>query len=378
MGTDTGADVIVVGAGPVGLLLAGGLRAAGVRAVVLERRTAPMDESRASTLNARTMEVLAELGALSRLGGLPREPRGHFGGLPLDLGAVGGTPYPGQWKIPQTVLEAKLGAWLAELGVPVRRGAAAEALEQDAAGVTVTASDGTAVRGSYVVGCDGVGSTVRALAGIAFPGRAAGRELLRADVRGVDVRDRRFERLPAGLAIAATRDGVTRLMTHAFGTPARDRGGPPDFAEFAATWKRVTGEDVSGGEPLWCDAFGDASRLAERYRAGRVLLAGDAAHEQMPVGGQALNLGLQDAAALVPRLAAAVAGVSGDALLDAYAAGRHAVGARVQRDVEAQTLLLLGGPEVTPVRTVLAELLERPPVREFLAAGVSGVAEGVR
>jgi hypothetical protein len=163
-------------------------------------------------------------------------------------------------------------------------------------------------------------------------------------------------------------------MVHEFGRPVGKRGGEPDFAEVVRAWQRVTGEDIGGGTPLWVNAFDNTSRQAARYRLGRVFLAGDAAHAQMPVGGQALNLGLQDAANLGWKLAAAVAGWAPDGLLDSYHAERHEVGARVLAGIRAQALVLLGGGEVEPVRGVLAELLEYEAVRARLGAKVSGLA----
>lgn len=222
-------DVVVVGAGPVGLMLAGELRLGGADVLVLDRLTAPTAESRASTLHARTMELLDQRGLLgdAGFGDPPCEPRGHFGGLPMDLTLPG--PYPGQWKVPQTRTEEVLGAWAVRLGAEVRRGHRVIGLEQhpDRAVVEAAGPTGAPVRitAAYVVGCDGEDSTVRRLAGIAFPGADAERELIRADIDGIDIRARRFERLPGGLAIAARRpDGVTRVMVHQLGrAPGRPR-----------------------------------------------------------------------------------------------------------------------------------------------------------
>jgi 2-polyprenyl-6-methoxyphenol hydroxylase-like FAD-dependent oxidoreductase len=367
-------QVIVVGAGPVGLLLAGELRLGGAEVVVLERLAAPTTESRASTLHARTMELLDQRGLLAALGDVPHDRMGHFGGLPLDLGHLD-TRHPGQWKVPQARVEELLAGWTRRLGAQVRRRHELVGCTATDDGVRVLV-DGPAGRHElschYLVGCDGEGSAVRRLAGIAMDGVAATRRLLRFDVAGVDVPNRRFERLPNGLAIAARRpDGVTRLMVSDAGVPPSAR--PGDFAEACAAWRRVTGEDVSGGTPVWVNAFDDARRLARRYRAGRVLLAGDAAHHQLPAGGQAINLGLQDAANLGWKLAAVAARGAPDALLDTYHDERHAVGARVLRDVAAQSLLLLGDAGVDAARQVLAELIGHPRVRDRLAGTISGL-----
>ncbi|MEU2619737.1 SDR family oxidoreductase [Streptomyces sp. NPDC007157] len=372
--------VVVVGAGPVGLMLAGELRLGGAEVTVLERLDAPTTESRASTLHARTMELLRQRGLLDGPGGFgdpeppPHEPRGHFGGLPLDLTLP--SSHPGQWKVPQTRTEELLGAWARRLGARVLRGHQVVALREDADRVTVVAEHQgrrAEFTAQYVVGCDGEHSVVRRLAGIPFPGNDAERELIRADVDGIDIPNRRFQRLPNGLAIAARRgDGVTRVMVHRFGTPPRGSG-EAEFADIVTAWRDVTGEDIGHGTPLWVNSFGDASRQAERYRAGRVLLAGDAAHQQMPIGGQALNLGLQDAVNLGWKLAATVLGRAPAGLLDTYHDERHAVGRRVLSNIRAQARLLLGGPEVDPVRSVVGELTSYERVRAHLAGMISGL-----
>lgn len=385
--TDTAAldtDVLVVGAGPTGLMLAAELRLGGAEVVVVDQRPGPTTESRASTLHARTMEILDSRGLLDGLGTPPCDPRGHFGGVPLDLTLPG--PYPGQWKVAQTRTEELLERRAADLGadlwrrhkllsLTVRDGAdgAPEGVEAE----TIGPYGPVRVRARHLVGCDGEDSTVRRLVRAPFPGQDARRELLRADVSGVSVADRRFQRLRHGLAIAATRDGVTRVMVHEFGRPVTERGGgEPDFAEVTDVWKRVTGEDISHGTPLWVNAFGDANRQLARYRHGRVLFAGDAAHRQMPSGGQALNLGLQDAFNLGWKLAAVVRGSAPEDLLDTYDTERHTVGRQVLANIRAQVELLLGGPEVEPARALLTELLAVDGVRRHLAGMISGL--GIR
>lgn len=372
-------DVLIVGAGPVGLLLAGDLVGAGVRVTVVEQRITPTTESRASTLHARTMDVLAERGVLDRLGPLPDGGPGHFGGLRLDLTeADPAHRFSGQWKCPQVRLEAVLQERALEAGAVLRRGHRVTTLTARVGAVlidTVT-PDGErhTHRGSYLVGCDGERSTVRELAGFELAGPEAGREMLRADVAGIDIPARRFERLPHGLAVSSRwPDGSTRVMVHVYGAAPRAGGGEPEFAEITDAWEQVTGESIEHGTPLWRNAFDDTSRQVTRYRRGRVLLAGDAAHRQMPVGGQALNLGLQDAADLSGRLIATITGTAGEAELDGYHRTRHAVGARTLTNIRAQTLLLLGGPEVEPARQLFAELLRLGDVRSHLARMISGL-----
>jgi oxygenase len=369
-------QVIVVGAGPVGLMLAGELRLGGVDVVVVERLSAPTGESRASQLNARTMEIFDQRGLLERLGETQRESLGHFGGLSLDVSQVPSV-YAGFWKIPQFRTEAMLQAWASELGADIRRGHELRSLwvTNDWVEVEVNHLGGSLrLRAPYLVGCDGEHSTVRQLAGFDFPGIDVTRELLRADVAGLDIPNRRFQRCERGLAIAAKRgSGVTRIVMHEFGRSARRRTEAPVFEEVVAAWRRITGEDISGGTPIWLDAFGDASRQVTSYRKGRILLAGDAAHVQMPIGGQALNLGLHEAANLGWKLAAQVQGWAPADLLDSYHDERHPIGARTLTNVQAQVLLLLGGPEVEPLRASLGELLELDDVRSHLAAMANGL-----
>ncbi|WP_149829903.1 SDR family oxidoreductase [Streptomyces tailanensis] len=375
MGAALDTEVLVVGAGPVGLMLAGELRLGGAEVLVVEQRDEPTTESRASTLHARTMEILGSRGLLDRLGTVPNEPRGHFGGIPLDLTLP--STHPGQWKVPQTRTEELLGARAAELGARLLRGHRLRALarHRDHIEAEVESAGGTVrLRARYLVGCDGERSSVRQLAGIGFPGQAAERELLRADVAGLDVPDRRFQRLDRGLAIAARRaDGVTRVMVHEFGTPPRERTIPAGFDALAAAWRRVTGEDIASGTPLWVNSFDDTTRQAATYRDGRVLLAGDAAHRQMPIGGQALNLGLQDAVNLGWKLAQQVRGKAHPELLDTYHSERHPVGARVLANIRAQATLLMGGPETESVRAVMAELITYEETRAHLAGMVGGL-----
>lgn len=379
MADSSDTDVIVVGAGPVGLFLAGELRRGGARVTVLERLAEPATESRASTVHARTMTLFEQRGLLERFGPLPAAGAGHFGGIPLDLATADpGHPYAGQWKCPQTRIEAVLQGWATDLGAQVRRGHEVLGLSQRAGKVVVDVQGPgwrtTSLTGKYVVGCDGENSTVRQAADIDFAGHDAVKGMLRADIEGIDIRNRRFERCPQGMATAYRwPDGTTRVMVHEFGQAPRQRTQEVTFEEIVDAWLSVTGEDIRAGRPLWLNAFGTVSRLAVRYRKGRVLLAGDAAHAQMPVGGQALNLGLQDAAALGWRLAACATGRAGGELLDAYHDERRPIGARTLAHIEAQSELLLGGPSVEPVREVFRELLQLDSARRHVARAISAL-----
>ncbi|GAA2789690.1 FAD-dependent monooxygenase [Saccharopolyspora taberi] len=371
----TGPEVVVVGAGPVGLLLAGELRLRGIEVLLADRLAAPMTESRASQLNARTVELLDERDLLGRFAGIEHVDRGHYAGLPVEVSGTD-SAHDGLWKFPQYETESALREWVAELGVDFRREYELRGLTDagDHVETEFATPKGTVhVPADYVVGCDGADSAVRRLAGIEFVGADPTRELLRADVTGIDVRDRRFERLEHGLAVAATRAGVTRVMVHQFGGPVPVRDAAPPFDEVVRTWAKLTGEDIGAGTAVWVDSFDNTRKQAAEYRRGRVLLAGDAAHVHMPIGGHALNLGLQDAFNLGWKLAAQIRGWAPENLLDSYHDERHAVGAAVLDDVAAQELLLLGGPEVDAMRAVLSELLELPDARANIVATASGL-----
>lgn len=372
-----GTPVVIAGAGPVGLLLACELRQARIETVVVERLPAAMTESRAAQLTTLTAQLLHERGFHALLAEAAHEPRAHFGGLGFPLTALPGAgPYQGHWKVPQYRTEHHLGERAEQLGATLLRAHELTGVHQepDAVVCTLTGPAGpTTLRAAYLVGCDGAHSTVRRLAAFPTTRTPATRTLLRADIGRLHIRDRRFERLPGGFAVASTRAGVTRVMVHAFGTGPRPPGTPPSFAEVAATWRQVTGEDIGAGEPLWLDAFDDAKGHADTYRRGRILLAGDAAHWHPPVGGQALNLGLQDAADLGHKLAATVLGTAEEGLLDTYHDQRHPVAARVLHHVAAQEQLMYGGPHTGPLRAVLSELTALDQVRTHLTAVASNL-----
>ena len=368
--------VVVVGAGPTGLLLACELRRSQVQVVVVERLASPMTESRASQLSTLTAELLHERGFDSLLEEAGREPGAHFGGLPFDLAGLD-SAYAGNWKVPQYRTESVLGQRAEMLGATVLRAHELTGMTELADHVVCEVRDPEGgelrIRARYAVGCDGARSTVRRLCGFTSLATEPTKEMLRADVTGIGIRDRRFERLERGLAVAGTRDGVTRVMVYAAGQAVTGRTEPPRFPEVIRLWEKVTGEDISGGNAIWIDSFDNAMGQACSYRRGRVLLAGDAAHWHMPIGGQALNVGLQDAVNLGWKLAGSVHGWAAPGLLDSYHAERHPVAARVLRYVAAQEIVLFGGAEIEPMRAVLSELIGLGQVRRHLARVVSGL-----
>ncbi|MFE5026258.1 FAD-dependent monooxygenase [Streptomyces sp. NPDC056656] len=371
------APVIIVGAGPAGLVLAAELRLGGVEVLVLDRLEKPSEESRSLGFTARAVELFDQRGLLPRFGDLGISTSGHFGGLPLDYSVLMDAHF-GARSIPQATTERVLGERATELGADIRRGWTAVGLHDDGDSVRVeveTPGGPRLLRCRYLVGCDGGHSFVRGAAGFEFPGTPSTREMFVADIGGCALRPRPIgERLPSGMVMATPLGGgVDRIIVVEHGVPPRRRTRPPEFAEVADAWERLTGEDMHGGTAHWISSFGDATRQATAYRRGSVLLAGDAAHTHLPVGGQGLSVGVQDVVNLGWKLAAAVRGSAPPDLLDSYHAERHPVGARLLVNTLAQGVLFLSGAEVEPLREVVADLMELPEVRRHLAGMVSGL-----
>ncbi|MFF7038554.1 FAD-dependent monooxygenase [Streptomyces griseus] len=370
------ADVLVVGAGPTGMTLAAELRLAGARVTVLERLARRSGESRGLGFTTRTMEILDQRGLLSRFGDIETSTVGHFGGLPIDFSLLDGAGQAAK-SVPQSETESRLEEWAVELGADIRRGDEVLAVREGGAGVEVDlrGPDGPAtLTAPWLVGCDGGRSTVRGAAGFDFPGTAATMEMFLADVKGVELAPRMTGQTLSGgmVMVGPLPGGVTRIVVCERGTPPRRRESPPEFAEVAAAWERLTGESIAHAQPVWVSCFGDATRQVTTYRRGRVLLAGDAAHIHLPAGGQGMNTGIQDAMNLGWKLGAVATGRAPESLLDSYHEERHPVGSRLLMNTRAQGLLLLGGPEVRPLREVFGELVRFDEVARHLAAMVSG------
>jgi 2-polyprenyl-6-methoxyphenol hydroxylase-like FAD-dependent oxidoreductase len=306
-------DVIVAGGGPTGMMLAGELRLHGVRTLVLEKDVEPTQVVRALGLHARSIEVMDQRGLLERFLALGRQYKlpGYFAGILQPWPERMDTAHGYILGMPQPVIDRLLTEHAVEVGAEIRRGSKLIGLSQDADRVTVELADGTQLRSRYLVGCDGGRSTVRKLLGVGFPGEPSTAETLlgemeltapqeevaavMAEVRKTQLR---FGAGPLG-------DGVYRVVVPAAGV-AEDRAIPPTLEDFKRQLRATTGTDFGVHSPRWLSRFGDATRLAERYRSGRVLLAGDAAHVHPPLGGQGLNLGVQDAFNLGWKLAAEV------------------------------------------------------------------------
>ncbi|MFI7118834.1 FAD-dependent monooxygenase [Amycolatopsis sp. NPDC049868] len=367
-------SVVIAGAGPTGLMLAAELRLGGVDVTVLERLAEPTGESRGIGFTLRTMEIFDQRGLLPRFGEIETSTAGHFGGIPVDFGVLGAV-HEAARAVPQSVTESVLAARATELGVRILRGKEITRLERSDEQVTVFTADGTAVTARYLVGCDGGRSAVRKAAGFDFPGTPATTELFLADLRGVELPPRMTaEQVPGGMVMTAKLPGgIHRIIVGERGVPPQRRAGPPSFEEVADVWKRLTATDISHAEPVWVSAFGDAARAVTEFRRGRVLLAGDAAHVHLPAGGQGMNTGIQDALNLGWKLAAVVRGTAPKSLVDTYHDERHEVARRLLANVRAQSLFILGGEEVAPVREVLKELACHPEVARDLAERASGL-----
>ncbi|MHA6758322.1 FAD-dependent monooxygenase [Streptacidiphilus sp. PAMC 29251] len=370
------ADVIVVGAGPSGLMLAGELRLAGVSTIVLDRLSEPMQQSRALGFSARTIEEFDQRGLLPAFGELGVIPIGHFGGLPLDYRILEGGHF-GVRGVPQSFTESILADWAGGLGAKVYRGHEVVGLDADADGVELeVATPGPrTLRAAYVVGCDGGRSAVRNLSGIAFPGTDATIEMKMTDVADVPLRLRPTGEISAAgmVVVLPLGPNATRVVVYERNAPVRATSEAPTFTEVADAFQRVTGEDIHAATPLWTSFFTDASRQAAEYRKGRVFLAGDAAHVHLPIGAQGISAGVGDVVNLGWKLAAEIQGRAPAGLLDTYHSERHPVGARVVANTLVQRSLYLGGDEMQSLRDVFTELVGYEDVQRHLVGMVTGL-----
>lgn len=366
-------DVVIVGAGPTGMMLAAELTLAGVDLLVLERRDG--DEylgSRAGGLHARTIEVLDQRGVAERFLAEGRAMQVQsYAMVPLDISDFP-TRHNYGLALWQQDFERILRGWIEELGVPVLRGREVTGFTQDDDGVDVKLSGGGRLRARYLVGCDGGRSLVRKKAGIEFAGWDPTKSTLIAEAEVTEETPRGARLDESGVhGIHPMEDGRTvRVVV----TERRiGPGSPPELSDLRRALVAVWGTDFGVHSPTWISRFTDMTRQATSYRKGRVLLAGDAAHVHYPVGGQGLNTGVQDAVNLGWKLAQVVGGTSPDSLLDTYHDERHPVAARVLRHTMAQTALSCSTPRVDALRESLSELLGMDEPRKRYAAMISGL-----
>ncbi|WIV57633.1 FAD-dependent monooxygenase [Amycolatopsis nalaikhensis] len=364
-------EVLVAGAGPAGLLVAAELALAGVRTTIVERHAERPPYCRGFNLNARSLDLLARRGLAEGLVAEGHQvPHAPATGLPGPLLLAGtSTDHPFSLGIPQTRVEEVLEARALELGVSIRRGHELRSFTQDDSGVTATIHNGQQIRARYLVGCDGGRSTVRKQAGIGFPGVDARWFALLGDVEC---------ELPYGVSagpdgrtlFVIPRPGYVRVVVREDDPPA-DKYEPVTLERLQAQVDAVLGRHVELRAPHWLTRFGDAARLAERYRDGRVLLAGDAAHIHPPAGAIGVNVALDDAFNLGWKLAATVRGTAPDGLLDTYHAERHAAGERILANTRAQVAIEEAGDE--PLADLMRRVATHPDGNRALAEIITGL-----
>jgi 3-(3-hydroxy-phenyl)propionate hydroxylase len=365
--------VVIAGGGPTGLMLAAELALAGVDVAIVERRASQdLPGSRAGGLHSRTIEVLDQRGIADRYlsQGQVAQVAG-FAWIPLDISDFP-TRHNYGLALWQNRIERILAGWVGELAVPIYRGREVTGFAQDDTGVDVQLSDGQSLRAEYIVGCDGGRSLIRKAAGIEFPGWDPTTSHLIAEVELAEEPEWGIRRDALGV------HGLSRLED---GGPVRvmvteqhlGRTGDPTLRDLSEALIAVYGTDFGIHSPTWISRFTDMTRQAASYRKGRVLLAGDAAHVHYPVGGQGLNIGVQDAVNLGWKLAQVVNQTSPESLLDTYHVERHPVGARVLQNTMAQTALLRTDDRTNALRDTMSELLSMDEPRKRFAAMMSGL-----
>jgi 2-polyprenyl-6-methoxyphenol hydroxylase-like FAD-dependent oxidoreductase len=364
--------VVIAGAGPTGLMLAGELALAGIDVAVVEQRASQdLIGSRAGGLHSRTIEVLDQRGIADRFlsQGQVAQVAG-FAWIRLDI-----SDFPTRHNyglgLSQNHIERILGGWVGELGVPIYRGREVTGFEQDDTGVDVAVSDGLSLRAQYLVGCDGGRSLIRKAAGIEFPGWDPTASSLIAQVEMDQEPEWGLRRDAVGVhGLSRSEDGPVRVLVT---EQQVGHTGEPTLRDLSEALIAVYGTDYGVHSPTSISRFTDMTRQAASYRDRRVLLAGDAAHVHPPVGGQGLQIGVQDAVNLGWKLAQVVKGTSTESLLNTYHAERHPVGARALHNTMAQTALLRSDERTEALRDTMTELLSMDEPRKRVAGMMSGL-----
>ncbi|MCC8941356.1 FAD-dependent monooxygenase [Bradyrhizobium sp. Arg68] len=364
--------VVIAGGGPTGLMLAGELALADIDVAIVERRASQkLVGSRAGGLHARTIEVLDQRGIAERFVAQgTRHPVVHVHPVPLDFSGLP-TRHNYTLALWQNHIERILAEWVGELNVPVYRARDVTGFTQDDRGVDVALSDGTVLRAQYLVGCDGGRSLVRKAAGIDFPGFDPTTSWLITEAQMSDEPALGFRHDAVGIhGIGKMEDGRgVRLVL----TEPQLGSGEPGLSDLRETLTAIYGTDYGINSAGWISRFTDMTRQAASYRDRRVLLAGDAAHVHPPMGGQGLNIGVQDAVNLGWKLAQVVKGISPDGLLDSYHAERHPVGARVLRHTMAQVALRRTDDRSKALNEFVSELVSMDEPRMRVVATTSGL-----
>jgi len=360
--------VVIAGGGPTGMMLGAELTLAGTDVLIVERRpSVELESSRSRGLHSRTIEVLDQRGVVDRFLAEGKAMQVQaFAGVPMDISDFP-TRHNYGMALLQSHFERILAGWLDELGVPILRQREVTGFTQDDSGVDVALSDGSSLRAQYLVGCDGGRSVVRKAAGIEFAGWDPTTWWIIAEVEMEEVPE--FG-LRGGGGIGPAEDGrvgVTLIE------PDANRTDEPTLEDLRAALIRVDGTDHGVHSPRFISRFTDMTRQAVEYRNGRVLVAGDAAHVHPPMGGQGLNIGVQDSVNLGWKLAQVVSGTSPVTLLDTYQDERHPVGARVLHNTMAQRAIGANDERTVALRDILAELLTMDQPRKHVAGMISGL-----
>lgn len=365
--------VVIAGGGPTGLMLAGELALAGVDVAIVERRESQdLAGSRAGGLHSRSIEVLDQRGIAERfLSQGQLHPALQFAGVTLSI-----SDFPtrhnyvlGLW---QNHIERILAGWVSELDVPIYRGRDVTGFAQDETGVDVELSDGSSLRAQYLAGCDGGRSLIRKAAAIEFPGWDATMSWLIAEAEMSEEPEWGFRHDAVGThAIGKLEDGRRARMVLTERQVVAT--GEPDLRDVSEALIAVYGTDYGIHSPTWISRFTDMTRQAAAYRARRVLLAGDAAHVHPPLGGQGLNIGVQDAVNLGWKLAQVVKRTAPESLLDTYHAERHPVAARVLRNTMAAAALRRPDDRTKALGDYVSEVISMDEPRRRLVGEISGL-----